>query len=506
MLARFQRLFRGRENSFGQWDGDNTFTASRPVEDKHWLTHLAGKGPILGSVPIRQDNNAYFGVIDVDDDTINHAAVAGMVEAAKLPLVVCRSKSGGAHLYLFLADPAPAKLVKDKLTRWAAAMKLKNPPYKNGSPHPVEIFPKQAKMMPEDNQRGNWINLPYYGGDESTRVAVMADGSTLTLEPFLEHAEMAAISSMTLEATEADIDGRFKQGPPCLKSLDLAGFPEGGRNQGLFNAGIYFKLANEDTWKDDLKEYNQSGKVTPPLKDIEIRAIVRSLEAREYQYKCDDNPIAAFCEKGPCKKEKFGISGFRARKLETSMPEMLNLRKVTTDPPRWILAVQSHDIELTTEDLMLMPRFRRAVMEKCSLVFPLMKQVEWDDQLTKLLVDHVVIEAPSDAGKNGVFVYMLHEFLQRRRNARNREDILSGLPLEEGGKVFFRSNDLAAFLDRKRFKDYDMPQIFTSLRTLGAGHTRLNIKGASTQVWFIEPPKDEQQEEFTPLTNEDPNF
>lgn len=504
LLSRFQRLFKGRENAYGQWVKDGVKTIESPVAEKEWAAHLQGKGAILGIIPITQTNDCYFGAIDIDDDTVDHAALAALVELAKLPLVVCRSKSGGAHLYLFLADPAPAKLVKDKLTRWAAALKLKNPPYKNGADHPVEVFPKQAKTNPQDT--GNWINLPYYGNGTTDRYAVNAEGEKLGLPEFIEHAETRAISFLDLEAREPDIDTRFKDGPPCLKSLDMVGFSEGGRNQGLFNVAIYLKLANEDTWKDDLREYNTSGKVDPPLKPVEIRAIIKSLEARDYQYKCDDNPISAFCEKGPCKKQKFGITGFRKKRLANAIPEMKALRKVTTDPPRWILTVEDQELELTTEDLMLMPRFRRAVLEKCSLVFPLMKQVEWDDELSKLLRDYTIIVAPEDAGINGVFRYLFYEFLQRRRNARGREDLLAGLPFEEGGKVLFRSTDVISFLERKRFKDYDAPQVFMALRKLGAGHQKINVKGASLQAWFIEPPQDEQVEEFTELKNENPEF
>lgn len=512
LLARFQRLFRGRENSFGQWDAEKTFTASRPVEEKNWISHLQGKGPILGSVPIMQDNTCYWGAIDLDDDTVDHAALAELVEHAHLPLVVVRSKSGGAHLYLFLLDPTPAKLVKDKLTKWAAALKIKNPPYPTGAPHPIEVFPKQAKMTPEDNQRGNWLNLPYYGWEKSDRQAVLASGERLAFEPFLEHAEMSAISSMTLEATEPFIDTRFVDGPPCLKTLDMMGIPEGGRNMGLFNAGIYFKLVDQtedrdsEKWKDHIKEYNQSGKIDPPMKDVEVKSIIRSLDSRDYQYKCEENPISAFCEKAACKKETYGITGFRKKKLASSMPEMKDLRKVTTDPPRWVLNVEAQDIELTTEDLMLMPRFRRAVLEKCSMVFPLMKQVEWDDELSKLLKDHTVIVAPEDAGVNGVFKYLFYAFLERRRNARNREDLLLGLPFQEGERVLFRSTDVISYLERKRFKDYDAPKVFMALRALGAGHTKLNIKGASVQIWFINPPKSEQTEEFSPIVNEEPEY
>ena len=504
VLSRFQRLFRGRENAFGQWKEGGIQTLERPVTEKEWLTHLGGKGPILGIIPITQTNDCYFGAIDVDDETINHESLAAIVEHAKLPLVVCRSKSGGAHLYLFLIDPAPAKLVQEKLRRWAEQLKLKNPPYKNGSPHPIEVFPKQTKLGPGD--QGNWINLPYYGNGTTQRYAVTAEGDKLGLPEFLEYAESRAISAMQLNITEADVEGTFKGGPPCLNTLDMQGIPEGGRNMGLFNVGIYLKLKDEETWKEELRAYNRSGRVDPPMKDVEINAIINSLEKRDYQYKCDDNPIAAFCEKAKCKKQEFGISGFRKKKLESELPELTKLRKVTTDPPRWLLTVNGQDLELQTDDLMLMPRFRRAVLEKCSLVFPLMKQYEWDQILGELLVSHEVIVAPDDAGISGVFRYLFFEFLQRRRHARNKEDLLSGLPFEEAGKVYFRSNDLISFLDRKRFKDYDAPKIFMALRKLGAGHVKMSIKGAQTQLWLIAAPTDEQTEDFTPIAAEDPSF
>lgn len=507
VLSRFQRLFRGRENAFGQWVKDDVKTLERPVSEKEWITHLSGKGPILGIIPITQTNDCYFGAIDIDDEGINHAALAGIVEHAKLPLVVCRSKSGGAHLYLFLLEPVPAKLVQDKLKKWAQQLQLKNPPYPSGAAHPIEVFPKQTKTDP--GATGNWINLPYFGNGTTDRYALTGDGEKLAVDDFLEYAETRAISQMTLEATEADIEGSFKGGPPCLKTLDIQGFPEGGRNDGLLAVGTYYKLRDKNetgVWKQELLDYNRSGKVIPPLKEKEILAITRSLDKRDFQYRCDQNPISAFCEKRQCKKEDFGISGFRKKRVAGSMPEMSDLRKVTTDPPRWILKVEGQDIELTTEDLMLVPRFRRAVLEKCSMVFPLLKQHEWDDELSKLLHDHTVIIAPQDAGVNGVFVFLLHEFLERRRNARNLEDILSGLPYQDQAKVWFRSTDLISFLDRKRFKDYDAPQIFMALRRLGAGHDKKNIKGAGIQLWFIEPPKDEQTEEFSDLKTEEPVF
>ena len=503
VLARFQRLFKGREDAYGQWEQDNPQTVKRPITEEQWRKHLAGKGALLGIIPITETNDCYFGAIDVDDDTVDHASLAALIDLSGLPLVVCRSKSGGAHLYLFLKDPTPAKTIVQKLKSWAAALKLKNPPYPSGQSHPIEIFPKQTKISPDT--LGNWINLPYYGNGVTNRYAVTAEGQKLPLDTFLEYAESRSISSTMLEVLEPSVKDALEGAPPCLNQLHQLGYPEGSRNMGLYNAGIYLKLRYPDDWQDKVRDYNQE-RMQPPLRDVEVRSVIKSLERRDYQYKCEDAPINAFCDKAKCKKQEFGIGAFRRKILESKLPTMSRLRKITTDPPRWVLTIEDKDVDLQTEDLMLVPRFRRVVLERVSMIFPLMKQGEWDDHLAELLKDHEVVTAPEDAGQFGQFQILLREFLLRRKNARSREDLLSGLPVEEGGKVLFRSNDLLNFLTRKGFKVYDSSQAYTALRSLGAGHTKVSTKGEQLQVWMIEVPKNEQTEDFDPVKGEDPQF
>jgi hypothetical protein len=56
----------------------------------------------IGIVPIRDDATCVWGAIDIDlDKEPNLTVLAKQVHKLELPLIVCRSKSGGAHLYLF---------------------------------------------------------------------------------------------------------------------------------------------------------------------------------------------------------------------------------------------------------------------------------------------------------------------------------------------------------------------------------------------------------------------
>src|SRR5579859_8054977 len=65
-------------------------TLNEPVTLALWKQHLEGKRP-LGVIPIREDSTCRWGSIDIDQYDINVLDVVKRVEAAKLPLVPCRS-------------------------------------------------------------------------------------------------------------------------------------------------------------------------------------------------------------------------------------------------------------------------------------------------------------------------------------------------------------------------------------------------------------------------------
>jgi hypothetical protein len=64
-------------------------------------------------------------------------------------------------------------------------------------------------------------------------------------------------------------EGVIKDGPPCLQQLCAQGFPQGTRNNGLFNIGVYLRKFDPDNWKTLLEEHNRSY-MTPPLVAQEV--------------------------------------------------------------------------------------------------------------------------------------------------------------------------------------------------------------------------------------------
>jgi predicted P-loop ATPase len=203
IAARFLALFAGLDRSHGIYripaaakpngkgklhDKSWARTVEEPLTVAVWAGHLRGDYG-LGVVPVRDDGTCVFGAIDVDVYPLDHAKLAADIARHALPLVMCRTKSVGAHLYAFFSEPVQAALAIEKLKGWARLL---------GCLPKVEIFPKQSALYGASDH-GSWINMPYQGGKRSTRYAFKPDGaSSYTPEEFLEHVETKKISAAAL--------------------------------------------------------------------------------------------------------------------------------------------------------------------------------------------------------------------------------------------------------------------------------------------------------------------
>jgi hypothetical protein len=489
-VTRFAELFQGRENCYGVYyvepiNGKKAHTAFDKTPDAAWVHHLAGEGPFLGQMPLRQDNTCGFGAIDADDETIDHRALAAAVAALALPLVVCRSKSGGAHLYVF-CEPVSGQLMMKKLKQFAAALHLE----KNHDDRPIEIFPKQSRTRAEDN-KGSWINLPYYHAEATNRYAVTQDGKHLSLDEFLDLAEATRLTAAEFEVAGPRGADPFTDGPPCLKTLHSLGYPDGTRNPGLFNVALYMKLAHEGDWQQRVLDYNAE-KMDPPLHPGEVDGILKSLTNRDYVYKCKESPIVSHCQRAACKKERYGIGGFQTARDAALFPELTDLTKIETDPPRWTLSVNGKLVEVDTESLLSLQQFRKSALEKAMVIIPTIKQGEWDDKIRELMAGVTVVSAPADAGVVGQFRALVRQFLETRKFAETRDDIAAGRPFAEAGRVFFRSTDLTKFLVKAGFREYEPSEVFTVLRrTMDARDDKIKVKNTILGVWSVPAPVDE---------------
>ena len=226
------KLFEGLPRAHGTYeikgeraDGKKQGKATTVREDvtlEKWQAHLDGKTGI-GIIPINDDSSCKFGAIDVDQyDGLDIKVVNDKIKQYKLPLFPCMSKSGGVHLYIFTSEWVPADVMQNKLRDIAAALGF------GGS----EIFPKQAYILADRGDVGQWINMPYFGNE---RICNGLSAKKFTEAALLNRLSLEDFNKLKIPQPQSDFD----DGPPCLQHLSAQGFPQGTRNNGLFNVAVY---------------------------------------------------------------------------------------------------------------------------------------------------------------------------------------------------------------------------------------------------------------------------
>ena len=487
-IEKFARLFRGLNRAYGSLDmttkdargkqkGKYKFV-HEPRTIATFEAHLKGSTSI-GVVPINEENLCRWGAIDVDQYPLDHSAIIKKLAEVEVPLVVCRSKSGGAHLYLFFTELVEAEKVQVKLKEIAAEIGFGG----------CEIFPKQIKLVLERGDNGNFLNLPYFDHEGGLRYAFNKDGSAATLKEFLDLAESSAITEQALDdlmsKTVPEVDDKLKDGPPCLQALLRQGFPEGTRNNGLFNLGVYLRKAFPDEWETKILEYNQS--IMDPALDLkEVNIVADQIKKKDYQYKCADQPVCNFCNKDLCRSRKHGVGG------GANTPTVANLRKYDSEPPLWFLDVNGSPVELDTEGLQKQPRFQILCMEQINFMPRTITRQAWETMMNMLLsqmldTEGAVITTSEDTSLRGQFYDMLEEFSTHMQSAMDREEILLRRPWtdEEEGRTYFRLKDFEAFLKRNKFFEYRSNKIAQRLRDIDGKSEQFRIKGRTVRCWSI---------------------
>jgi hypothetical protein len=508
LAAEFHKLFLGLERAHGQYKiakeqsktkvAGQAVTVAKPVTDAVWEAHLAGKVG-LGVVPIDDDNMCHWGAIDIDVYDLDLPALEQKIIAAGVPLVVCRTKSGGAHLYLFVTEPVPAVKLKSKLLEFTVAL---------GYNKSTEIFPKQEKLGgPHDT--GNWINMPYFDGERTTRYCIK-DGQSLTPEEFIAYAKEKALDAVGLAkcvpnkpngkakptaqpviAPAATTVG-YSDAPPCLERIIDEGCPEGMRNEVLFSLGVYARLKYGDEWEDALDDLNREI-MDPPLKSREVMVIAKSLNKKDYFYRCNQQPLLSLCNKELCKTRACGIGNNADYVYPIDRP----VQKNSTNPPTYTIRVHgitihNLDVETWTDQRLL----RRAIYAATNDLLPRMKDPDFEAMINDFSRDMVAVEAPDNASDSGQLFELTKHFCTGKAMANVKEEILMGRPWVNEGFVWFRREDLFAYLKSQGFHAITDAKRFAALKIYGLTSERLHIRGRSPYYLWRLPAFEEDN---TPL-------
>ena len=449
---KFKSIFEGLKIAYGQYQkgerGENgkqkgkAFIVRKQITDDLWKNHIEGKGPALGIIPITESNTCKWGCIDIDEYNLSHSDLISRIRDFGFPLIVCRSKSGGAHVFLFTREFISAALMQQTLKRIAKVLGYEG----------CEIFPKQTEILVERGDTGNFLNLPYYNGTKGLRYAINDSGSSCTLEEFYELYDVCACTRQEVEkikVEEKKIEEAFPAGPPCLNKLASVGFGEGSRNNALFNIAVYYKQSHPDSWEDKIVEANLKY-MEPKLSNGEVQQLIKSVNRKGYdKYRCKDAPINAVCQSGLCRTKRFGV-GYG----EEEMPVLGNLTKYKSNPPQWFLDVSGTRIELTSEQLYSPPLFALACLDQANLVVPVPKSRDWKQYFLKPMMQNLQeVEPLESLNPINQITGLLQDWTTNRQSARTMDDIFNKLPFTDEDKEFtyFRMDDFYAFCKKNNW-------------------------------------------------------
>jgi hypothetical protein len=436
-----------------------------------WEKHLAGTYP-LGISPLRHDGMCRWGVIDIDVyDDLDHGALAREIQRARMPLVVCRSKSGGAHIFLFAADWIPQANMNAALVALAARLGHAN----------AEVYP------PVPGKKGNCVNLPYLGGSE--RWGVKPTGLDMHVLEFLERAETARcapaeIARLTKTAAQKPVE--TAPSSRVLRKLtemcdEIAGLTD-GRKRALHDTAFLF------------------GKYV--LKDrVEADTVIGRLVAAGVAAGLEPGAAESHARNGleGRLRKRGGADGGDDDENEGRFAEIDRIvRIVGGDEQMWRVTVADYgDITLPSREVWKNDVFNLRCAEILGVGFRRLSINAWADRLNAALTTAETEAAPTEASTTPLFHDALNDFLFDRHRAEAKEEMLLGKPWHDDktGRIWFRFKDMYKQLCQgpgTPLQGKSRGKIGEMLRSIGrygadldVHKTTTGLKGKTTEVWWV---------------------
>lgn len=498
-LAEYMDLFAGDTRNYGvhhynfvgegKEEGKNSTVTNKLLTVEQYKAHLLGKTG-LGIIPITEDGEARFGVIDIDVYDADLTTYMHAIEEHDFPLVPFRSKSGGLHIYMFLRQQVAAKSVIDMLNKMVTALSL-DIYIKRKLNRLIEIFPKQVKIAA--GGVGSWINLPYYDVANTRQYAIVR-GEKLAFDDALSYIKTRRKTLTEVRAFLNDITNA--NGPPCLQTIGLLNAVDkgGGRNNYMFSMGVFLKKSDPEFWEQKLFSANEA--MNEPLSRDELEnTIISSLRKKDYAYKCAEAPCVDFCRKAVCKTREFGIGkeGGYFSELEFGTLTQVKAYEPYYEWDVRILGEESFkNLRFQNEsDIIGQDAFLRLCMRELHVLPSKLKQVEWYKTVNQALNEMKVVsvEKEDDTTPIGLFKSILIEFLTERAMAQTKEQILNKRVYFDPKLkyYYFRAQDLSDFMFLvKGFRYYLPGALHGLLRDFKAEPTRIKTEsGKQFRVYSI---------------------
>lgn len=451
-------------------------TKSEPVTIEDYQKHLAGEIG-LGIVPVRDDGTCVFGAIDIDQYAgLDHQGLVKAIETGNIPAMVCRSKSGGAHVQTFIQEPGvKAPVLIEYLKKLRSQLGID---YRKAR----EIFPKQTKQSA--GGIGNWINLPYFG--DSARKAIKPDGTEYSLEEFL-----SAVKRINPSDLEKKVGGDGElllpsELPPCLECLVKDGIPNGQRNEALFNFTVFaakkFQLDRKKTLQ--MLDTVNTTVCQPPTNSRELNTTLDSVLKHEYNYKCDQSPLIDYCDKVKCAMRPFGPS---ASMRPSNIPEITKIEILGDEvgETRYHVTL-SHcpkTVVCGAKAIFDYNLLRQATLDTTHVMLPAVKQKDWDAYITaRWAVLSETIRVAKERTRIGMIESMIETWLRRYASAE-LVDFKLGRPYFVNGQIYIALNEAARVIKEATSGKVDLTGTASFLENAGWEKTELVVDNTSHAMW-----------------------
>lgn len=492
-IQEFMELFSGSKHSYGELTygeqpekgkkkgGRYQHVTNRLITIEEYKRHLEGtKG--LGIVPVNENGNCRFAVIDVDIYDSELSMYVEAIERGNFPFVPFKSKSGGLHIYMFFREETPAAKATELMRKFSFVLSI-DTLVKQKSNSSVEIFPKQSILLQDKGEKGSFVNLPYYTAEKTTQYALRG-GKPLSFGDAIMYAKD---KRTTLNEASTFLENlAFSDAPPCLQLVHILNPFEvmSGRNNYLFSMGVYLKKKNEDFFEQSLYEVNASLKNPLDPKEIED-TILSSLRKRDYTYKCKDTPCTDFCHKKECKNREFGIG---KNEGYFSSVECGQLFQYKTSQPyyEWDVKLQGQEewkrLKFKTEDeIIRQDVFLRLCMRELYELPSKLKQIEWFNKVNSALkeIQCVTVEEEDDTSPIVLIKNLLMEFLTGRAMAETKDQIAAKRVfwVASAEEYWFRTRDLLDFLFvTKQFRYYTPQEVHGILKEMKCTYKKVNTE------------------------------
>lgn len=457
----------------------NITTANQALTDNDFIAHLEGSFAI-GVCPTLENGTCWFGCIDIDCYDRSFDVIYKIIQEYHIPLIPCRSKSGGMHCYLVVTDCVLASTMIATLKRIVEMFNLEGI-YGKGK---VEIFPKQEIL--KSGGKGSCITLPYFNGvDEDTYTyAYNYQGGKVKLKQFLANfnQKMTPISSV-IEVLD---NLPLADAPPCIQYILLnavVGGEGSHRNDFLVNYGVYAKKKFGDDFGGEIEKVN--GNFAKPLERKEVENIISSIQDNEYNYMCKRAPLCDYCNSKKCKEREYGVG--RQKGHFTGIDYGQLIRYKAAEPYYiWKLRLQGQDknefkdvIFRNEKELLDQKTFAQMCMRYLNTTPISVSANDWAEVLNTVLrnIEEVEVSIEQDASALAELKRTFIQYLSNKQAKRDQPFLVNmGLSYlrtitdREGNittRYFFKAEGFASYCRQMRVP-YEEALLAEHLRRFGA--------------------------------------